>query len=338
MDRTPPATVKYQLREEVGFGCPVPGCRSPFLTWHHFDPKWSEHNHHNPEGMIALCDPHHKFADSGGWSKAELRQFKSAENTVDSVRGKLPWSRSSMLLRIGSTYMSESTGLLKVFGRPMFGLTRSKNGLLNLNYEVRDEKGQLLAKIVDNVIETGPVVPHDLSVSSSATKIVVRSAPKKPVLSLRFRRIEMPTLRELLFDDFKKTKRHDAKFLQLMKEYGCDFIEPTSLDIEREFEESSVTKQVDAFARDTCLDDEGFVSLVDVLRVRMTYRRQVIDIGSRLKINGVEVTYGCNFEKGSPFELWPNSADIAAEVCADRASSIIFPYTRRRSSFRPGAM
>lgn len=24
------------LRREVGFGCPV--CRSPFLTWHHFDP------------------------------------------------------------------------------------------------------------------------------------------------------------------------------------------------------------------------------------------------------------------------------------------------------------
>ena len=41
------------LRREVGFGCPV--CRSPFLTWHHFDPPYHVEEHWRHEGMIALC-------------------------------------------------------------------------------------------------------------------------------------------------------------------------------------------------------------------------------------------------------------------------------------------
>ena len=55
MNRTPPKKVIQTLRQEVGFGCPVPNCGNPYLEWHHFDPPWSIENHHRPEGMIALC-------------------------------------------------------------------------------------------------------------------------------------------------------------------------------------------------------------------------------------------------------------------------------------------
>src|SRR5438876_5358162 len=41
-----------ELRREVGFGCPV--CRSPFLTWHLFDPPDSHDNSGNDTKATAL--------------------------------------------------------------------------------------------------------------------------------------------------------------------------------------------------------------------------------------------------------------------------------------------
>jgi len=63
VNRTPPAAVRRELRREVGFGCPIPDCGIPYLTWHHFDPEWRVEEHHRPEGMIALCLTHAGLAD-----------------------------------------------------------------------------------------------------------------------------------------------------------------------------------------------------------------------------------------------------------------------------------
>jgi hypothetical protein len=41
------------LRREVNLGCPVAGCGSPFLTWHHFDPPWKLEHHHRPDEFRA---------------------------------------------------------------------------------------------------------------------------------------------------------------------------------------------------------------------------------------------------------------------------------------------
>jgi hypothetical protein len=57
-----PEHVKEKLRTEVGYGCPI--CRSPFLTWHHFDPPYRVRPHNDPEGMIALCREHSDEADN----------------------------------------------------------------------------------------------------------------------------------------------------------------------------------------------------------------------------------------------------------------------------------
>jgi hypothetical protein len=38
LPRRPYAHVVRQLRQEVGFRCPVDDCGNPYLTWHHFDP------------------------------------------------------------------------------------------------------------------------------------------------------------------------------------------------------------------------------------------------------------------------------------------------------------
>ena len=72
MNRTPPKKVIQTLRQEVGFGCPIPNCGNPYLEWHHFDPPWSIENHHRPEGMIALCTQHHKNADNYAYTNEQL--------------------------------------------------------------------------------------------------------------------------------------------------------------------------------------------------------------------------------------------------------------------------
>ncbi len=66
-----------QLRREVGYGCPFPGCGEPFLTWHHFDPPWNVRNHFDPDGMIALCMKHHRVADAKLVGIDDLRSYKS---------------------------------------------------------------------------------------------------------------------------------------------------------------------------------------------------------------------------------------------------------------------
>ncbi|MEP7217736.1 MAG: hypothetical protein ABI876_02405 [Bacteroidota bacterium] len=99
MNRTPPAEVRKALRQEVGFGCPIPGCANPYLEWHHFAPPWHIREHHDPEGMIALCAEHHKKADAGAFTDDQLRQFK--QRGVDpaiEIKGRFDWLRNRLLV------------------------------------------------------------------------------------------------------------------------------------------------------------------------------------------------------------------------------------------------
>ena len=68
--------MRRALREEVAFGCPIDGCGSPYLTWHHFDPPWHVEQHHKFEGMVALCLQHHKEGDAGAFTPEQLRTLK----------------------------------------------------------------------------------------------------------------------------------------------------------------------------------------------------------------------------------------------------------------------
>ncbi|MFC2013399.1 hypothetical protein ACFLU8_00695 [Chloroflexota bacterium] len=100
MNRTPPADVRKKLRKEVGFGCPIQGCGNPYLQWHYFDPPWTECQHHNPDGMIALCADHH--AKAGAYTEKQLRDFKrKAVEQSQEVRGLFEWMRRDILVAVG---------------------------------------------------------------------------------------------------------------------------------------------------------------------------------------------------------------------------------------------
>ena len=141
ISRHPPDAVARALRQEAGFGCPVIGCGSPYLTWHHFDPPWRERNHHEPSGMIALCREHHDQADSGAFTKDQLRKLKaSPASHVPS--GKFNWLRSELAVLIGSNYFIRSPIVLTFLDDPLIWFSRDSFGnlLLNLSRVDRDRR------------------------------------------------------------------------------------------------------------------------------------------------------------------------------------------------------
>lgn len=118
--RNAPATVKRTLRQEVGHGCPVSGCASPYLEYHHFDPPWAEENHHRPEGMIALCGPHHDKAGGGAFTAEQLRQLKKSSYALSAeIKGTFEWRRQHLVARVGGNFYLDTPVMVEVQGTPV---------------------------------------------------------------------------------------------------------------------------------------------------------------------------------------------------------------------------
>jgi len=136
MNRTPPKKVIQTLRQEVGFGCPVPNCGNPYLEWHHFDPPWSIENHHRPEGMIALCTQHHKNADNYAYTNDQLVEFKKNKVNSEKVKGNFEWRRNKLLTVVGGNFYYETPRALVIDNYDVVSLTRDESGYLLLNVEM----------------------------------------------------------------------------------------------------------------------------------------------------------------------------------------------------------
>lgn len=132
MNRTPPKVVTNQLRNEVGYGCPVPDCGSPYLYWHHFDPPWSEREHHDPAGMIALCGEHHPIADGGAYTKEQLHEFKTRAQAQE-IKGRLEWMRHRLLVVAGGNFYYETPVIVQLRDQPLIWFNRDDDGYMLLN-------------------------------------------------------------------------------------------------------------------------------------------------------------------------------------------------------------
>jgi hypothetical protein len=127
--------VRRTLRREVGFGCPVPGCGSPFLTWHHFDPPWKERQHHDPKGMVALCRDHHPEADAGAFGPDQLRAFKSAGRDQNvALSARFNWMRQRLIAVVGGNFFIDCPIAVQIHDIPVvwFGRDEDDNVLVNL--------------------------------------------------------------------------------------------------------------------------------------------------------------------------------------------------------------
>jgi hypothetical protein len=157
MNRNPPESVKRMLRDEVGFGCPVPGCGSPYLEWHHFDPPWHIQEHHQPEGMVAFCREHHIQADHGAFTVEQIRTFKrEAKNTWGQVSGKFNWMRNRLLTVVGGNFFYETPVVFRFKSEPVIWFERDAAGYMLLNLTMLTTSGESRACIRNNEwINTG---------------------------------------------------------------------------------------------------------------------------------------------------------------------------------------
>jgi hypothetical protein len=134
VNRTPPIEIRRQLRREVRFGCPVPGCGNPYLEWHHFDPPWHVKEHHNPEGMIALCSRHHPVADANAFTTEQIRKFKvDAEASSGVVGERFQWMRNRLLAVVGGNHYLETYTIFRYQGHPIIWFSRDEANQLLLN-------------------------------------------------------------------------------------------------------------------------------------------------------------------------------------------------------------
>lgn len=142
--------MKLQLRQEVGFRCPVAGCGNPYLTWHHFDPPWRVEKHHRPEGMIALCLEHASKADNGAFTDDQLRRLKSQPLTEVPAEGSFDWLRQDILARVGGNYYYQQAVLIQIGNTPVVWFERDQQGNMLLNFRMPTISGSERVSITNN--------------------------------------------------------------------------------------------------------------------------------------------------------------------------------------------
>jgi len=153
LSRTPPSAIRRKLREEVGFGCPVEGCGSPYLSYHHFDPPWNIQPHHNPEGMIALCLQHHKEADKGAFTPKQLREMKKHPYLKEIKRfpkGRFNWKREQFLLLVGGNWYIKPKVILKLKEKKIIWLSKDTDGFEQINLDIYDFQGNIILNMRNN--------------------------------------------------------------------------------------------------------------------------------------------------------------------------------------------
>ena len=155
LTRFPPAYVRKALRHEVGFGCPVPKCRSPFLEYHHFDPEWHVEHHHRQEGLIPLCAKHHAQADA--FTVVQLRQFKKLAHDRP-AHDTFQWLRHELVGVVGSGIYHETPILVAFKNQPLIWFNRDELGhaLLNVRMLTRSGQPRLLIQDNDFVVRGAP--------------------------------------------------------------------------------------------------------------------------------------------------------------------------------------
>jgi hypothetical protein len=228
-----------------------------FLTWHHFDPPWNVKKHHQPEGMVALCRPHHDAADRDVYSVGELRALKHAAANIP-ARGEFPWAKKQFLVRLGGNYSAGTGAPLAVSGTPIISLRKSAEGLVFLSFTLHDADGAVIAEMEDNCFSVDPARVTDIEATTGGTSLKFWVGPRAVGLHLSFQRLTLYELSRTLAADFGRSLK------EAPREIGQDILEAGDW----------TGGEIWDWAVANCLDDERRVSLLD-------FRNLAIYVGGR---------------------------------------------------------
>jgi hypothetical protein len=211
MNRTPPKVVMEFLRREVNFGCPVPKCGIPYLTWHHFDPPWSIKEHHNPGGMIALCAKHAALADAGRYLPEQLRQMKTNPFITSSkITQNYDYLRRNVVCIIGNIAYKVQT-VLEINGESVIWFNVDTEGYNRLNLLIRDKNGEPILTMEDNFWTALGMNLFDLRCSLRGKTLEVISKDKKTTFSIRFDDYPLLVFKEKILSYYQQGMRTFSK-------------------------------------------------------------------------------------------------------------------------------
>jgi hypothetical protein len=184
VSRTPPEPIRRCLRKEVNFGCPVQGCGIPYLTWHHFEPTWEVKEHHDPDGMIALCHTHADWADGKKWTKDQLRQMKQNPFVSHKMEGPYGYLRKDTVCIVGNIAVHVKN-VLEIDGERVIGFERDSDGYDRLNILIRDSEGSTILQM-ENDDWTYTHEVFDLICPPQGKQLQIISKDKKTDFTIRF--------------------------------------------------------------------------------------------------------------------------------------------------------
>lgn len=189
MRREPPVAVRRALAEEVGFGCPVAGCGSPYLTWHHFDPPWAMRQHHEPDGMVALCRDHHPEADADAFTTELLREMKrEGRDRNKAIGARFNWMRDELLAVVGGNFYYETPIVVRVQHLPIVWFNRDPSGRLLVNLQLLSTSGQPRMVMMDNFWLTTGTDESEI-VCPPSGRLVSAKYPNGDQLKVEFRQL-----------------------------------------------------------------------------------------------------------------------------------------------------
>lgn len=259
--RTPYPEVQQSLRKEVHYACPVPECGRPLLEWHHFDPKWEEKHHHNPEGMIALCTSCHPKADRGKWTKDQLKSFKRNPAPLGLIREMFGWSEQSVLYRLGGIYAVDCrVAVLAIRGQRILWDDRSTEGRLLFSLDFFGERGQSLLQVRQNSLSVDASRIWDLSLNTSATYLKLWLGERKPGIELEFRRLSIDQLQQIRNKDLQHA-------VNVAKTHRPSW-PPADLEFLPDSTGGGGKRFFIDYVCQNCLDSDGTVTLVDIARAK----------------------------------------------------------------------
>jgi len=201
VSRTPPRSVTQFLRKEVNFGCPVQGCGNPYLTWHHFDPRWNVKKHHNADGMIALCTNHAPLADGERWTKEQLREMKQKPFvTKGKIEEYYGYQRRDVVCMIGNIAFNVRN-VLEIDGESVIRFEKDSNGYNTLNILIRDINGSIILQMENNLWTVYTEHLFDLICPAQGKELTIISKDNRTNFEIRYDDYSRLDFESLLYDN-----------------------------------------------------------------------------------------------------------------------------------------
>jgi len=294
-----PLPVRQQLRQDVGYACPICGC--PFLTFHHFDPTKGEMRksnpggkiYHNPNGMIALCSTCHRSCDprppyQPNLSKSQLRSLKNKRWPLEQLKHKFPWEpEKPPLVRLAGNYAGNSrnrlTKVLSFDGKPHIWFSRTEEGMFLLSFILQSRENQIVVKMDDNTFEWNPDLMADMEIDTGPNILKVWFAKGDVGLEIAFHKVTQPHLDTILANDHVTMQ---SKFLKSLEQADLPLGSIIGDFQTMTYEMNPVLHFVKQWAVANCLNDEGDLALFDFRRLKTTHKGNDFYINDGIGING----------------------------------------------------